>query len=37
MVQSTIFIKYKNKRRENNLQACKKTFSKRKPSTQDFQ
>ena len=37
MVQSTIFIKCENKRRENILEACKETFSKRKSSTQDFQ
>ena len=37
MVQSTIFIKCENKRRENILEASKETFSKRKSSTQDFQ
>ena len=37
MFQSTIFIKCENKRRENILEACKETFSKRKSSTQDFQ
>ena len=36
MVQSTILIKCENKPRENILEAWKKTFSKRKSSTQDF-
>ena len=37
MVQSTIFIKYENKRGENVLETCKQTFSKAKFSTQHFQ
>ena len=37
IVQSTIFIKCKNKRRKNILEACKETFSKKKSSAQDLQ
>ena len=36
-IQSTIFIKCENKRKEKNLEACKETFSRRKSSTQDSQ
>ena len=36
-IQSTIFIKCENKRKEKNLEACIGTFSRRKSSTQDSQ
>ena len=37
VIHSTIFIKCENKLEENIVEVCKKTFSKEKSSTQDFQ